>query len=55
MLNLSSIGNDCGLSHNTVKEWLSVLEASYIIFQLPPHFKNFSKRLIKSPKLYLIT
>lgn len=52
MMNLSSIGNDCGISHNTVKEWLSVLEASYVVFQLPPHFKNFSKRLIKSPKLY---
>lgn len=52
IINLSSIGNDCGLSHNTVKEWLSVLEASYIIFQLSPHHNNFSKRLIKSPKLY---
>lgn len=52
IVNLSSIGNDCGISHSTVKEWLSVLEASYIIFQLQPHFKNFSKRLIKSPKLY---
>lgn len=52
MVNLSGIGNDCGISHNTVREWLSVLEASYIIFQLPPHFNNFSKRLIKSPKLY---
>jgi len=52
VLNCSSIGNDAGLSHNTVKEWLSVLEASYITFRLPPHFQNFSKRLIKSPKLY---
>ncbi len=52
IINLSSMGNDCGLSHNTVKEWLSVLEASYITFQLRPHYKNFSKRLIKSPKLY---
>lgn len=52
LVNLSNIGNDCGISHNTVKEWLSVLEASYIIFQLQPHFNNFSKRLIKSPKLY---
>ncbi|HEX7026238.1 MAG TPA: ATP-binding protein [Gammaproteobacteria bacterium] len=52
IINLSGIGNDCGISHNTVKEWLSVLEAGYIIFRLPPHFKNFSKRLIKSPKLY---
>lgn len=52
LVNLSGIGNDCGVSYNTVKEWLSVLEASYITFQLPPHFRNFSKRLVKSPKLY---
>lgn len=52
IINLSGIGNDCGVSHNTIKEWLSVLEAGYIVFRLPPHFKNFSKRLIKSPKLY---
>jgi len=52
ILNCSSIGNDAGISHNTVKEWISVLEASYIIFRLPPHHRNFSKRLIKSPKLY---
>lgn len=52
IVNLTGIGNDCGVSYNTVKEWLSVLEASYIVFQLPPHFQNFSKRLIKSPKLY---
>lgn len=52
IINLSSLGNDCGISHNTVREWISVLEASYIVFQLPPHFNNFSKRLIKSAKLY---
>jgi len=52
ILNCSSIGNDAGLSHNTVKEWLSVLDASYITFRLPPHYRNFSKRLIKSPKVY---
>jgi len=52
IMNCSSIGNDAGLSHNTVKEWLSVLEASYITFRLPPHYRNFSKRLIKSPKIY---
>jgi len=52
ILNCSSMGNDAGLSHNTVKEWISVLEASYIIFRLLPHYRNFSKRLIKSPKLY---
>jgi len=52
ILNLSSLANDCGISPNTVKEWLSLLEASYIIFLLQPYYKNFSKRLIKSPKLY---
>lgn len=52
LVNLSNIGNDGGVSYNTVKEWLSVLDASYITFQLPPHFRNFSKRLVKSPKLY---
>ncbi len=52
ILNVSSLADDCGISVPTVKAWLSVLEASYIIFQLQPHFNNFSKRLIKSPKLY---
>ncbi|HCT35581.1 MAG TPA: AAA family ATPase [Firmicutes bacterium] len=52
ILNLSSLGDDCGISHNTAKAWLSVLEASYIIFLLRPHYNNYSKRLIKSPKLY---
>lgn len=52
ILDLTSIGNDCGISAHTVRSWLSVLEASYIIFLLQPHYKNFSKRLIKSPKLY---
>lgn len=52
LLNLSSIANDCGITHNTIKSWLSLLEASYIIFLLKPHHKNFNKRLIKMPKLY---
>lgn len=52
VLNLSGLANDCGITHNTAKAWLSVLEASYIIFLLKPHYKNFGKRLIKSPKLY---
>ena len=52
LLNLSSLGNDCGITHNTAKEWLSVLRASYIVFLLQPHFKNFNKRLVKTPKLY---
>ena len=52
LINLTSLANDCSLSHNTVKSWISVLEASYIIFLLKPHFKNFNKRLVKTPKLY---
>jgi len=52
LLNFSSFTNDVGVSHSTASSWLSVLEASYITFRLPPHFKNFSKRIIKSPKCY---
>lgn len=52
ILNLNSLANDVGISQPTAKEWLSLLEASYIVFLLPPYFKNVGKRLIKSPKLY---
>jgi len=52
LLNLESLSNDCGVSGPTIKSWLSILEASFIIFKLKPHFKNFGKRLIKSPKIY---
>ncbi|EKE21377.1 MAG: hypothetical protein ACD_7C00266G0013 [uncultured bacterium] len=52
ILNLSSIANDLGVSHNTIKEWISILEASYIIFLLQPYHNNFNKRLIKMPKIY---
>jgi predicted AAA+ superfamily ATPase len=52
MLNLSSLAVDCGISQNTVRSWLSLLETSYILFLLKPHHKNFNKRLIKMPKLY---
>ena len=54
VLNLSSLGNDCGASHNTIKSWLSILEASYIIKLLQPFYNNLGKRLIKAPKLYFI-
>ncbi len=53
ILNLSSLGDDCGITHNTAKSWLSILEAGYIVYLLKPHHQNFNKRLIKSPKLYL--
>lgn len=52
LLNVSSLADDCGISVPTVNAWLSILQASYVIFLVQPHFKNFSKRLIKSPKLY---
>lgn len=52
VLNLTSLANDVGVAVNTVKSWISLLEASYIIFLLQPYHNNFSKRIIKSPKLY---
>lgn len=52
ILNLSDVSNATGVSVNTAKAWLSVLNASYIVFLLLPHFVNFNKRLVKSPKLY---
>ena len=54
ILNLQSLGNDCGVDSKTVKRWLSILETSFVIKLLRPYYKNFSKRLIKSPKLYFI-
>ncbi len=54
ILNLSHLSNECGIAVNTVKSWLSVLEASYVVFLLKSHHKNFKKRLIKSPKLYFV-
>jgi uncharacterized protein len=52
LLNLTALSNDAGISVNTVKAWISVLEASFIIFLLQPHHQNFNKRLVKMPKLY---
>lgn len=52
LLNLSSLAADSGVTHNTAKAWISVLEASYIVHLLRPHHVNFNKRLVKSPKLY---
>jgi len=52
LLNLSSLAQDLGISHNTVNSWLSVLVSSYIIFLVQPYYKTYSKRLSKSPKLY---
>ncbi len=51
-LNISSLANDTGISTPTVRAWLSVLDASYVIFLLEPYFENFGKRIIKAPKIY---
>ena len=54
LLNHSSLANDVGVTVATIKNWLSILEASFIIFKLPPYFENFGKRVVKSPKYYFI-
>ncbi len=52
LLNLSSIANECGCSVPTISSWISILETSFIVYLLRPDYKNFSKRLVKTPKLY---
>ncbi len=52
LLNLNSLANDLGISSTTLAQWLSVLEASFIILRLRPYYENFGKRIIKSPKIY---
>lgn len=52
LLNLEGLGNDVGISSNTVKEWISILEASFILVRLQPYYENFGKRIVKAPKIY---
>ncbi len=52
LLNYSALANECDITHNTAKAWLSILESSYVIFLLQPYHQNYNKRLVKSPKLY---
>ena len=52
LLNLNNLANDTGISHTTARKWLTLLEASYIVFLLQPYYRNISKRLVKSPKIY---
>ena len=54
LLNLSSLANEVGVSSMTLKEWVSILEASFVIYRLPPYYRNFGKRLVKTPKLYFV-
>lgn len=52
LLNLSQLGSDCGISHNTARSWLNLLDSSFITFRLQPYYRNYTKRLVKTPKLY---
>ena len=52
VVNFTSLANETGVSVSTVSAWLSVLEASFLVFRLPPHFTNVAKRVVKSPKVY---
>ncbi len=52
LFNASNIGNELGIDHKTVKSWLALLEASFVIYRLQPWHTNFNKRIIKSPKIY---
>lgn len=52
VVNAESLSNDTGVSAVTIKEWISVLESSFLIFKLEPYFNNYTKRLVKSPKIY---
>ena len=54
LLNLTALGADCGISANTARSWLSVLEASYLVIRIAPYHRNFGKRLVKTPKLYFL-
>lgn len=52
LVNLAALGADAGVTHTTARAWLSVLEASFIAFRIPPLHRNLTKRLVKTPKLY---
>jgi len=52
IINHQSLASDVGVDGKTIKEWLSILEASFIVFKLAPYFENFGKRVIKSPKVH---
>lgn len=54
LLNLNSLGADCGISQPTARQWLTVLQASHLVALLPPYHRNFGKRLVKTPKLYFL-
>lgn len=54
LINYQSLASDVGVDAKTIREWLSILEASFVVFKLPPYFENFGKRVIKAPKYYFV-
>ncbi len=52
VMNYQSLASDVGVDAKTIREWLSILEASFVVYKLSPYFENFGKRVIKSPKYY---
>ncbi|MFZ4099337.1 MAG: ATP-binding protein [Chlamydiia bacterium] len=54
LLDLTSLATEAGVAVNTIKRWLSILEASYVISLVSPHHRNYNKRLVKTPKLYFM-
>ncbi|MBT7710236.1 MAG: ATP-binding protein [Deltaproteobacteria bacterium] len=54
IINFSSLGNELGVTNKTVRHWISILEASYLVFLLQPYYRNFNKRITKAPKLYFM-
>ena len=54
LLNLSNLAQECGIAQSTARAWMGVLEASYLVFLLPPYHRNFNKRVVKTPKLYFV-
>jgi len=54
LLNLSALAGEAGISHGTARAWMAVLEASDLVYLLPPYHRNFGKRLVKTPKLYFV-
>lgn len=54
LLNLAALAGEAGISEGSARDWLSVLESSYLVIRLPPYHRNFGKRLVKTPKLYFL-
>lgn len=54
LMNYSAMANDVGVDVKTIQNWFSILEASFILFKLPPYFENFGKRIVKAPKYYFV-